>query len=184
MSWRGQHRLVCLPSDGFIRVAPRVEDSSDPRLPRLPQAFRLFGECLPEVSVIAKFTPVLAHIDLNARQAVGGSSSRGMRERAGEVSGDMLSSARNMFDRMPAATNDERANHFIHSIIFEGAPTVAGGAGYDLNETQSQDGPGGPLMSSAYDQASMQPALVQAEVSLDLDGFPLNHVSPDDYGLD
>ncbi|KAE8792293.1 Helicase SKI2W [Hordeum vulgare] len=69
------------------------------------------------------------------------------------MSADMLCGARNLFDRMSQAIDHERANHFIQSTIFEGAPAVAGGVVYDL-------------------------------VRLDLDGFPLNHVFPDDYGLE
>ncbi|KAE8782223.1 hypothetical protein D1007_44446 [Hordeum vulgare] len=41
---------------------------------------------------------------------------------------DMLSGARNLFDRMPAADDDERKNRFMRSIIFEGDTAAAGGA--------------------------------------------------------
>ncbi|KAE8779927.1 Phospholipid-transporting ATPase 1 [Hordeum vulgare] len=67
------------------------------------------------------------------------------------------------------------------------APSLKGGAaaaGYDPEETQSQDGQGGPFTPSTYDQAGMQPTFMQDQFGLDLDGFPLNHVFPDDYGLE
>ncbi|KAE8812333.1 DNA repair protein rhp54 [Hordeum vulgare] len=94
----------------------------------------------------------------------------------------MLSGDRNLFDRMLGASDDERSNHFIHSIIFEGDPAATGGAGYDLDEVQSQDGRGEPFTPSAFDQAGMEPAFMQDQVSLDLD--LLDHVFPGDYGLE
>ncbi|KAE8783131.1 hypothetical protein D1007_43432 [Hordeum vulgare] len=93
----------------------------------------------------------------------------------------MLSIARNLFDRMPTAVHDERANRFMRSIIFEGAAAAEGGAaaaaaGYNPKEIQSQDGRGMPFTPSAYDQAGMHPTFMQDQVGLDLDGFPLDHV--------
>ncbi|KAE8800690.1 Phospholipid-transporting ATPase 1 [Hordeum vulgare] len=41
-----------------------------------------------------------------------------------------------------------------------------------------------PFTSSTYDQAGMQPAFMQDQVGLDLDGLSLDHVFPDDYGLE
>lgn len=79
--------------------------------------------------MIAPSMPAPMHIDLKATSVAGGSSSDGTRKRAREMSADMLSSARNLFDGMPAAIDDERANHFIQSIIFDGAPAVADGDG-------------------------------------------------------
>ncbi|KAE8814600.1 Eyes absent-like protein 4 [Hordeum vulgare] len=155
--------------------------------------------------------PAPAHIDLNATPVAGGLLSDGTRKHTREMSADMLSSARNLFDRMLVAIDDERANHFIplsrkslpginrqvnwlirqilehgfiQSIIFKGAPAVARGAGYDLDETQSQDSRGEPFTPSTYDQAGMQPTFVQDQVGLDLDGFPLDHVFSNDYGLE
>ncbi|KAE8791588.1 DNA repair protein rhp54 [Hordeum vulgare] len=129
-------------------------------------------------------TPCPAHIDLNSRPVADVSSSGGTRKHAWEMSADMFSDARNLFDGMPVAINNERANHFIQSIIFEGALAVANGSGYDLDETQSQDGCGGPFTPLTYDQARMQLAFVQDQVGLDLDGFPPDHVFPDDYSLE
>ncbi|KAE8798441.1 Eyes absent-like protein 4 [Hordeum vulgare] len=39
-------------------------------------------------------------------------------------------------------------------------------------------------MPSNYDQAGMQPAFVQDQVDMYLDSFLLDHVFPDDYGLE
>ncbi|KAE8768244.1 DNA repair protein rhp54 [Hordeum vulgare] len=84
-----------------------------------PQASRLPGECSPEVSMVAPSTPAPTAIDLKAIRVAGGSSSGGSRTRAREMSVDMLSGTRNLFDGMPATVDDERANHFMQSIIFE-----------------------------------------------------------------
>ncbi|KAE8788394.1 DNA repair protein rhp54 [Hordeum vulgare] len=93
-----------------------------------PQASLLFGECSPEVSVVTPFMPSPAPIDLNATPVAGGSSSDGPRKRAREMSADMISGVRNLFDKMPVTVNDERANRFMQSIIFEGDAAAAGGA--------------------------------------------------------
>ncbi|KAE8799326.1 putative serine/threonine-protein kinase [Hordeum vulgare] len=50
-----------------------------------PRAFRLSGECSPEVSVLAPFTPAPAPIDLNATPVAGGSSSGGARKHARQM---------------------------------------------------------------------------------------------------
>ncbi|KAE8781708.1 DNA repair protein rhp54 [Hordeum vulgare] len=105
------------------------------------------------------------------------------------MSVDMLPGAHNLFDGMQTAVDDEKAKRFMKSIIFEGdvvagRGALAGAARYDPEETQSQDGRGGAFMSSTYDQAGMQPAFMQDQVALDLDGFPLDHVFLDDYGLE
>ncbi|KAE8788439.1 putative serine/threonine-protein kinase [Hordeum vulgare] len=80
-----------------------------------PQASSLSGECSPEVSVMAPSipAPAPAHIDLNATPVAGGSSFGGTRKRVREMPANMLSGACNLFDRMPADIDDERANHFI-----------------------------------------------------------------------
>ncbi|KAE8786383.1 DNA repair protein rhp54 [Hordeum vulgare] len=55
---------------------------------------------------------------------------------------DMLSRARNLFDRMLAVVDDDRVHCFMQSIIFKGDAAAAAGAatvGYDPKETQSQD---------------------------------------------
>ncbi|KAE8802780.1 DNA repair protein rhp54 [Hordeum vulgare] len=72
------------------------------------------------------------------------------------------------------------------SIIFEGDAAVVGGAvaaSYDPEETQSQDVQGS-FTSSTYDQAGMHAAFMQDQVGLDLDGFPLDHMFSEDYGLE
>ncbi|KAE8795047.1 DNA repair protein rhp54 [Hordeum vulgare] len=125
-----------------------------------PQASRLFGECSPEVSMVAPSTSVPAPVVLNATSIADGSSSGGPTKRVQEMLADMLSDARNLFDRMPAAVDNDRANGFMQSIIFEGNAAVGGiaaAAGYDPEETQSQDG-SESFMSSTYDQAGMQAA--------------------------
>ncbi|KAE8803970.1 DNA repair protein rhp54 [Hordeum vulgare] len=83
-------------------------------------------------------------IDLNATPTTDVSSSGGSRKRVGEMSVDMLSGARNLFDEMSADIDDERSNRFMPSIIFGGDATTVGGAavaaaGDDPEETQSQD---------------------------------------------
>ncbi|KAE8800691.1 DNA repair protein rhp54 [Hordeum vulgare] len=78
-----------------------------------PQASRFSGECSPEVSVVVPSTPEPVHINVNATSVAGGSSSGGARKHVREMSADMLSGARNLFDRMPAAAHDERANRFM-----------------------------------------------------------------------
>ena len=57
----------------------------------------------------------------------------------------------------------------------------ADGAGYDPEETQSQDGQG-PFTPSTFDQD--QVAFMHDQVGLDLDGFPLDHEFPEDYVLE
>ncbi|KAE8795517.1 DNA repair protein rhp54 [Hordeum vulgare] len=86
---------------------------------------------------------------------------------------------------MPVAVEDEWANRFMQSIIFEGDATAASGAaaaGYDPEETQSKEGQG-MFMLWTYDQAGMQAAFMQDQVALNLDDFPLDNVFPDDYGF-
>ncbi|KAE8783697.1 putative serine/threonine-protein kinase [Hordeum vulgare] len=105
------------------------------------EASRLFEECSPEVSVVAPSTPAPAPISLSATPVADGSSSGGPRKRAREMSVDMLSSARNLFNEMPTAVDGERANRFMQSIIFEGDATAIGSAtavavGYNPEETQ------------------------------------------------
>ncbi|KAE8819970.1 DNA repair protein rhp54 [Hordeum vulgare] len=183
---RGQHRLVHVSSDGAARVARRTATHPIPVFHVYPQASRLSGKCSPEVSALAPSTPVPAPIDLNTTPVVGGSSSGGPRKRAWEMPADMLSGALNLFDRTPTVVDNERANHFMESIIFKGDTAVTGGVaavGYDLEDTQSQDDRG-PFTPSTYDQVGMQAAFMQDQVVLDLDGFPLDHEFPKDYSLE
>ncbi|KAE8773254.1 DNA repair protein rhp54 [Hordeum vulgare] len=118
-------------------------------------------------------------IDLNATPLASGSSSGGPRKLAREMSANMLSGARNLFDGMPAAVDEERANRFMQSIIFDGVVTAASGvatAGYDREETQSKDGRG----TFTQDEVTF----MQDQVGVDLDGYPLDHVFPNDYDLE
>ncbi|XP_044958167.1 uncharacterized protein LOC123409293 [Hordeum vulgare subsp. vulgare] len=139
-----------------------------------PQASCLSRECSPEVSVVAPSTsvPPPAPIDLNATTVVGGSSSGGARKRAREMPADVLSGARNLFDGMPAAGDED----YMQNLIFEGG---APADGYDPNETQSQDGRGA-FTPFTFDPD--QAAFMRDQVGMDLDGFPLDHEFSDDYG--
>ncbi|KAE8801266.1 DNA repair protein rhp54 [Hordeum vulgare] len=83
-----------------------------------PQGSRFFGECSPEVSIVPPSTAAAVSIDLNAVPVAGGSSSGGMRKRKHEMLADMLISARNLFDVMPAAVDDDTTNHFLENMIF------------------------------------------------------------------
>uniref|UniRef100_A0A8I6WPF7 Uncharacterized protein n=1 Tax=Hordeum vulgare subsp. vulgare TaxID=112509 RepID=A0A8I6WPF7_HORVV len=100
-----------------------------------PQASCLLGECSSEVSVVAPSTPAPTTIDLNATPVAGGSSSGGATKRARQTPADQLPGARNLFDGMPAAGNDD----YMQNMIFEGG---AQSAGFNPGETQSQDGRG------------------------------------------
>ncbi|XBI61767.1 hypothetical protein VPH35_042513 [Triticum aestivum] len=140
-----------------------------------PQASRLSGECSPDVSVVAPSTPAPAPIDLNATPVVGGSSSGGTRKRARQTPADGLPDARNLFEEMPSAVDED---YMQHLILEGGAP----GAGYDPEETQGQDGRGAFTPAAGYDPD--QAAFMHDQVGIDLDGFPLDHEIPDDYGLE
>ena len=75
---------------------------------------------------------------------------------------------------MPAASDED----YMQNMTFEGgAPT----AGYDPDETQSQDGRGA-FTPSTFDED--QAAFMRDQVGLDLDGFPLDHEFLEDYGLE
>ena len=140
-----------------------------------PQASRLSGECSPDVSVVAPSTPAPAPIDLNATPVVGGSSSGGTRKRARQTPAGGLPDARNLFEEMPSAVDED----YMQNLIFEGG---APAAGYDPDETQSQDGRGAFTPAAGYDPD--QAAFMRDQVGIDLDGFPLDHEFPDDYGLE
>ncbi|KAE8769155.1 Lectin-domain containing receptor kinase A4.3 [Hordeum vulgare] len=114
-----------------------------------PQASRLLGECSPEVSVVAPSTPAPTTIDLNATPVAGGCSSGGARKCARQTPADQLPGTRNLIDGMPAVGDGD----YMQNMIFDGG---AQAAGFDTDETQSQD----------------------------LDGFPLDHEFPEDYGLE
>ncbi|KAF7107025.1 hypothetical protein CFC21_107714 [Triticum aestivum] len=81
-----------------------------------PQASRLSGECSPDVSVVAPSTPAPAPIDLNATPVVGGSSSGGTRKRARQTPAGGLPDARNLFEEMPSAVDED----YMQNLIFEG----------------------------------------------------------------
>ncbi|XP_037418888.1 uncharacterized protein LOC119283438 [Triticum dicoccoides] len=138
-----------------------------------PQASCLSGECSPDVSMVAPSTPAPAPIDLNATPVAGGSSSGGARKRARQMPADVLSDARNLFDGMPAAGDED----YMQNLIFEGG---APGVGYDPDESQSQDGHGAFTPGAGYDPD--QAVFMRDQVGMDLDGFPLDHEFPDDYG--
>ena len=140
-----------------------------------PQASRLSGECSPDVSVVAPSTPAPAPIDLNATPVVGGSSSGGTRKRARQTPAGGLPDARNLFEEMSSAVDED----YMQNLIFEGG---APGAGYDPDETQSQDGRGAFTPAAGYDPD--QAAFMRDQVGIDLDGFPLDHEFPKDYGLE
>ncbi|XBJ25575.1 hypothetical protein VPH35_003198 [Triticum aestivum] len=140
-----------------------------------PQASRLSGECSPDVSVVAPSTPAPTPIDLNAIPVVGGSSFGGARKRTRQTPAGGLPDARNLFEEMPSVVDEDYMQH----LIFEGG---APGAGYDPEETQSQDGRGAFTPAAGYDP--VQAAFMRDQVGVDLDGFPLDHEFPDDYGLE
>ncbi|KAE8777109.1 Lectin-domain containing receptor kinase A4.3 [Hordeum vulgare] len=136
---------------------------------------RLTGKCSPEVSVVAPSkpavapsTPAAATIYLNATPVAAGSLAGGVRKRARHTLADQLSGAHNLFDGMMAACDDD----YMQNMIFEGG---AQAAGFEPDETQSQDGRG-------YNED--QTAFMRDQVGLDLDGFPLDHEFPEDYGLE
>ncbi|KAE8810098.1 putative serine/threonine-protein kinase [Hordeum vulgare] len=140
-----------------------------PRFHVYPQASHLSGEYSPELSVVAPSTPTPTTIDLNATPVAGGSSSGGARKRARQTPGDQLPGARNLFDGMPAAGDDD----YMQNMIFEGG---AQATGFDPDETQSEDGRG-------YNEDQAAFMRDQVDVGLDLDGFPLDHEFPEDYGV-
>ncbi|KAE8773863.1 Phospholipid-transporting ATPase 1 [Hordeum vulgare] len=187
----GQHGLVnavvaagSIGSFAFPRMVLQESSSSlvthpIPGFHLYLQASRLSGECSREVSVVALSTPAPTPIDFNATPVAGGSSPDGLRKHAREMSAHMLSPARNLLERVLVGVKDDRANLFMQSIILEGDAA----AGYDPEETQSQDDRGS-FMPSTYDQAGMHATFMQDQVGLDLDGFPLDDVFPDDYVLE
>ncbi|XBH71874.1 hypothetical protein VPH35_099271 [Triticum aestivum] len=140
-----------------------------------PQASCLSGECSPNVSVVTPSTPAPAPINLNATPVAGGSSSGGTRKRARQTPAGVLPEARNLFDGMPSAVDED----YMQNLIFEGG---APAAGYDPDETQSQDGRGPFTPTVGYDPD--QAAFMRDQVGIDVNGFPLDHEFPDDYGLE
>ncbi|KAE8778925.1 Lectin-domain containing receptor kinase A4.3 [Hordeum vulgare] len=85
-----------------------------------PQGNRFSGEWSLEVRIVALSMPAPVTIDLNATLLAGESSSGGMRKRQRKMPADMLTSARNLFDGMSAAVDDDTANRFLENMIFEG----------------------------------------------------------------
>ncbi|KAE8778269.1 DNA repair protein rhp54 [Hordeum vulgare] len=171
---------VSTGSSAFPRtVLPDSPDASAchpvPGFHVYPQASRLLGECSPEVSMVAPSTPAPAPIDPNATPVAAGSSAGGARKRARQTPADQLPDARNLFDEMPAAGDDD----YMQNMIFEGG---AQAPGFDPDETQSQDGRGPFTPPAGYNED--QAAFMRDQVGLDLDGFPLDHEFPEDYGLE
>nr|XP_020182924.1 uncharacterized protein LOC109768584 [Aegilops tauschii subsp. strangulata] len=76
---------------------------------------------------------------------------------------------------MPSAVDED----YMQNLIFEGG---APGAGYDPDETQSQDDRGAFTPVAGYDPD--QATFMRDQVGIDLDGFPLDHEFPEDYGLE
>ncbi|XP_037419205.1 uncharacterized protein LOC119283983 [Triticum dicoccoides] len=140
-----------------------------------PQASRLSGECSPKVSVIAPSTPAPTPIDLNSSPVAGGSSSGGARKRVRQMPAGVLPDTCNLFEEMPSAADED----YMQNLIFEGG---APATGYDPDKTQSQDGCGAFTPAAGYDPD--QAAFMRDQVGIDLDGFPLDHEFPDDYGLE
>ncbi|KAE8816975.1 DNA repair protein rhp54 [Hordeum vulgare] len=91
-------------------------------------------ECSPEVSILAPSTPAPVTIYLNAAPVARGSSFGGMSKREREMTADMLTDTCNLFNGIPAAVDDDTANHFLENMISEGASAVTV---YDADETQS-----------------------------------------------
>ncbi|XBJ18931.1 hypothetical protein VPH35_009985 [Triticum aestivum] len=125
--------------------------------------------------MVAPSTPALAPINLDATPVVGGSSSDGSRKRARPMPAGVPPDARNLFKEMPSAVDED----YMQNLIFEGG---APAAGYYPDETQSQDGRGAFTPAAGY--YSDQVAFMRGQVGIDLDGFPLDHEFPDDYGLE
>ena len=94
--------------------------------------------------MVAPSTPAPAPINLNATPVVGGSSSGDTRKRTRQTPAGGLPDARNLFEEMPSAADDD----YMQNLIFEGG---APGAGYDPDETQSQDGRGAFTPAAGYD---------------------------------
>ncbi|KAE8779514.1 hypothetical protein D1007_47457 [Hordeum vulgare] len=143
-----------------------------------PQGSRFSRECSPEVRIVAPSTPTPATIDLNATSVARRSSSGGTRKRQRNMPADMLTGARNLFDGMLAAIDDDTANLLLADMISEGGAPATDGystAAYDPDEIQSQDGRG------PFTQASKD-AFMKDLVGLD--GFPVDHEFPEDYGLE
>ncbi|XBI75233.1 hypothetical protein VPH35_068628 [Triticum aestivum] len=136
-----------------------------------PQASRLFGECSPDVSVVAPSTPAPAPstpapapIDLNATPMVGGSSSGGTRKRARQTPAGGLPDAHNLFEEMPSAVDED----YMQNLIFKGG---ASSAGYDPDKTQSQDDREAFTPAAGYDPD--QAAFMQEEDECDIEVEPL-----------
>ncbi|KAE8797199.1 Phospholipid-transporting ATPase 1 [Hordeum vulgare] len=139
------------------------------------QGSRFSGEFSPEVIIMAPSTPASVNIDLNAASVAGRSSSGGMRKRKREMLADMLTGARNLFDGMPVAVDDDTTNRLLENMIFEGAPATGA---YDPDETQSQDG------REPFTQATNDPHDASMQDKVGLDGFPLDHEFSEDYDLE
>ena len=111
-----------------------------------PQASRLSRECSPDVSVVAPSMLAAAPIDLNATPVVGGSSSGGTRKRARQAPAGGFLVARNLFEEMPSAIDEDYMQH----LIFEGG---ASGAGYDPEAPVFQGGANGCFHGDPKEEA-------------------------------
>ncbi|KAE8770332.1 Phospholipid-transporting ATPase 1 [Hordeum vulgare] len=94
---------------------------------------------------------------------------------------DMLTVACNLFNGMPEANGDDTTNSFLENTIFKGGASAGGAysvAAYDPDETQRQD----DQAPFTQDTNGPHDAFMQDQVGLD--GFPLDHAFPEDYGLE
>ncbi|KAE8799451.1 putative serine/threonine-protein kinase [Hordeum vulgare] len=104
-----------------------------------PQGSRFSGECSPEGSIVAPSTPALVTIYVNTAPVAGESSSGGMRKHQHEMPAEMLTGARNLFDRMPAAVDDDTTNGFLENMIFEGDVSAVGLDGFPFDHEFPKD---------------------------------------------
>ncbi|KAE8780049.1 Phospholipid-transporting ATPase 1 [Hordeum vulgare] len=126
-------------------------------------------------------TPTPVTIDLNATSMAGGSSSGCRRKLQHEMPANMLIDACNLFDGIPAAVDDDTASCFLENMIFKGGASTTwfySVDAYNPDETENQDDRA-PFTQATNDQHD---AFMQDQVGLD--GFPLDHEFPKDYGLE
>ncbi|KAE8771389.1 DNA repair protein rhp54 [Hordeum vulgare] len=133
------------------------------------QAFRLSGECSPEVSVVAPSMP--APIDLNATPVAGVSSSDGLRKHAREMLADLLLGARTECRRPLTMRGPTVSCRALSSRVIRRPLAVPP----RLDTTPKRPKRGVSFTPSTYDQVGMQVVFMQDQVGLDLDGFLLDH---------
>ncbi|KAE8812281.1 Lectin-domain containing receptor kinase A4.3 [Hordeum vulgare] len=175
----GQHRLVA-PSSPTSRLTAHVLHAGGARLSMAPTidlsyvllyGLRFIGG---ERGRAWHSSPECTKTDLNVVPVSGGSSSQSARKRPRELAVDAMKNAHNLFDRMPAA-EDEDNRVFMEGLLFEGG--LEYDIPYDPDEIQSQDGLGYSLCEGMPDP------LMEDQLGLD-NSFPIDHELPEDYGLD